>query len=729
MRCTTAVFSLALAALLALLARPASAQGGIFTGMQKSVEVTTSSISTTTTSASGAVTKTDSSSVYPSVTLNLDGLLYPGLRLNAGGVFEVNRLFTNVDGTETDSTITKNRPFFLLRSTNPVFSPGIGYFRQEDRARTSTLSDIKLVNDEWAGYLGWNPVGGPKSQFQYLKTHTYDADRTLEDTDKNFGTLVSSYSYQNLGLYYRGVYLDTDDHLHQVDTLQISHGARASYFGTGFKKRLSYDATYNLNYQDLRTTSTSTTGEVPIPVTAFAGLSAITDTPLIVTLSQDPQLIDGDLTAGAGVDLGLPTPPASSQPRNFGLDFLNPVTINRLWLWVDRDLPIDVANSFSWTIYSSVDNVIWTQQSIVTTAPFGPFETRFQIDFPDITARYIKVVTRPLAAVVPESASYPHILVTEVQPFFRQPAGQVRRDLSQTTHVVNADARMRLLDAPALYYEGSYFYNGPNLLGAHTDTLSNGLSANHKFGRMFSAFGRAAREQGTQAEGVRVATVTNATFTFEPASTFRSSVLWSSQDERIAGAPQTRRGIFLQNAAQPYQGIDLLFGAGWNATTSQTGEIAHDRLVNFSASMQPRRHVSVTVNYDGLWSKRSGTYTGVPEADTQRLYTSLAVDPTPTLHLVVGEEVIAITGQNTRTTLALNASWSPFPDGALEFVFAYNDALRPLEYGSDRDTLASVRWNLSRRSYIYVSYQRTRSEFIFQTTESRVLSSGLRLFL
>jgi hypothetical protein len=111
------------------------------------------------------------------------------------------------------------------------------------------------------------------------------------------------------------------------------------------------------------------------------------------------------------------------------------------------------------------------------------------------------------------------------------------------------------------------------------------------------------------------------------------------------------------------------------------------------------------------------------------VYAALAVDPTRTLHFVVGEEVVAVTGQNSMTTLNLAASWSPFPDGALQFTFAYNNALRPLEFGRDRNTLAAVRWNLSRRSYIDVSYQRTRSEFIFQTNESRVFSTSLRLFL
>ena len=64
---------------------------------------------------------------------------------------------------------------------------------------------------------------------------------------------MSNYSFKNLGFYYRGAYLDTDDHLHQVDTLQVTHGARADYSGSFLNKRLTVNGTYNVIHQDLTT--------------------------------------------------------------------------------------------------------------------------------------------------------------------------------------------------------------------------------------------------------------------------------------------------------------------------------------------------------------------------------------------------------------------------------------------------------------------------------------------
>jgi hypothetical protein len=714
---------------LVLLPRSASGQEGIFGGMQKGVESVFSSVESTTTFASGAVTRTRTNNVYPSLTLNLNALVYPSLRLNAGGVFEINLLSTDTNGSTTSSTITRNRPFFLLRSTNPMFSPGIGYFRREDRARTRGTPDVKLVNDEYAAYLGWNPAGGPHSDFQFVRTNTFDGDRAFQDVTKDFGSVLSNYTYRNLGAFYRGAYLKTDDVVNGLETRQVSHAARTAYSGAFIRKRLLWNASYDVNHQDLRTASSGESGQVALPLVPFGALSSLSDTPITARLSQNPLLIDGALTASAGVNLGLPAPGTDAQARNMGLDLLTPTEVSRFWIWVDRDLPVNVSNFFTWEIYSSTDNVIWRRETVVSVAPFGPFEHRFEIDFPAVTARYIKVVTQPLSVVVPEPSRFPDILVTEVQAFLRRPAGEALGTVVQTNHLLNTDVRLRILDKPSVFYEGYYLYNKRDAFGTSIDTLSNGVSINHTFGRMYSVYARGAREQGTQAQGYRVATITNATFTVDPVPTFRSSILYAGQNEQTGELPSDRRGLFVQNSAQLYTGVDLLFGFGWNSTTRETGEHTRDRLLNISATIVPRQHVNLTFSYDDTTSERSGTFLGNPQGHTRRAFVTVAVDPIRTLHLVLGEEVIAISDQQTRTTLIVGANWTPFQDGALQFVFAYNDALRALEFGKDRSVLGSVRWNLSARSYLDVSYQRTNSEFVFQTTESKIFSVGVRLFL
>lgn len=729
MRRGAAGFTFVLTALLALRAGPAWAQGGIFEGMQKTVEFASSSVSSTITSGSGPVARTDTTNLFPTLTLNLNAFVYPSLRLNTGGVFELNRLSGRINDVKTSSTITRNRPFFLLQSTNPVFAPGVGYFRREALSRTAGLADVKLINDERAAYLNWRPSGGPQSDFQFVKTHTFDGDRAVQDVSKDLGTLSSLYRSRGLGLGYRGSYLKTEDRIGRLDTRQVSHAVRGDYSRSFLKNRLLWNAAFNLNHQGLRTGARGEGGEVALLVPPFAGLASTSDMPLTAKLSANGPLVDGNLTAGAGLNLGLPATPADAQARNIGLDLLTPTPVNRFLIWVDREVPVEVARTFSWEIYSSADNVIWTREATVSVAPFGPFENRFQIDFPSVTARYVKAVTRPLSAVVPNSSRFPDILVTEMQAFLRRPAGEAGGRLSRNTNLVNTDVRLRILDAPALYYEGFFLSNGTGGGSPRTDTVSNGVSINHAFARIFSAVGRWAREQGTQAQGERVATLMSATFSVDPIPTLRSSLLYSGQNERIAGAPSSRSGWFVQNSARPYRGVDVLFGLGWSSATRESGEISRDRLVNLSATIVPRQHLSLTLSHDQTTTRRSGTFVGIPEARQRRSYLSVAVDPFPTLHLLLGGEMIAATGQATRTTLDINASWAPFPDGTLQIVFASNEALRAIEFGRDRSTLGAVRWNVSRQSYIDVSYQRTRSEILNLKTESRILSARVRLFL
>ena len=721
--------TLVLAALAVLVARPSVAQEGIFAGMQKGVDLAFASVETITTSATGAMTKTRTRSVFPALTLNIDSLIYPALRLNAGGVFELNVQSTNIEGRDLDSTITRNRPFFVLRSTSPVFAPGIGYFRREERARVSGGSDIKLVNDEVSGYLGWNPAGGPRTDFQVVRTHTFDGTRAYQDITKLFGSALSSYTNRNLAVHYRGSYLDTDDGINRLQTRQVIHGARITDSESLLGQRLQWNGAYHINYRDVTTAAEGDGGEVSLPVNPFAGLSALSDVPGTARLSQNALLIDANLTASAGVDLGVAVPPDNVQPRNIGIDFLNRAEVNRITVWVDRDLPLEVARAFTWEIYSSQDNVIWRRDATVAAAPFDPFEHRFEIDFPGIVTRYVKVVTRPLSAAVPDASRFADIFVTEIQAFLRQPAGDAATRLTQTTHLVNSDVRMRILDAPAFYYEGFVFYNGPDTLGTSTTTVSNGFSANHSFARIFSVYGRAARELGWEPRGDRTATVTNATLTVDPIPTFRSSLLYTGQDETVDGLRTDRRGIFLQNSARPYRGVDLLFGFGWNALTNENGEDVTDRFLNVSATVVPRAHVTLTVSYDDRITEPSGTASGLLETHTRRLYTTVAVDPVRTLHLLVGHEVFASSLDETRTAVDIVASWAPFPDGALQIVFAHNEARRSLQIGQDRSTVGSVRWNFTARSYLDVSVQRIRSEFTVLTTESRIFSVNLRLFV
>ncbi len=169
-----------------------------------------------------------------------------------------------------------------------MLSPGVGYFRREAVPERPACPTSRLVNDEYAAYLGWNPAGGPRSEFQFIRTNTFDGERAFQDITKDFGSLVSTFNRGTWACYYRGSYLR---HERPGRSARDPSGvARAVVWTTResfIRKRLLWNATYNVNHQDLTTAATGEGGEVALPVTPFAGLVALSDTPVTVTLPQN----------------------------------------------------------------------------------------------------------------------------------------------------------------------------------------------------------------------------------------------------------------------------------------------------------------------------------------------------------------------------------------------------------------------------------------------------------
>ena len=214
----------ALTAVLAIAPRTASAQG-IIDGLRVILDSSFSTVTTTTTQQTGTLEAT-TNLVSPRLILNVDTLIYPNLSLSAGGVFEYNSASVTFNGLDTTSSVTRFRPFFQLRSTNQVFSPGIGYFRRQSRDRSTGGPGLNLVSEDYAAYLGWKPSGLPQADFQFVKTNTFDDRRVIQDETKDYGALVSRYNVKGLGINYRGSYLGSHNKLVGLETRQWSNAAR-----------------------------------------------------------------------------------------------------------------------------------------------------------------------------------------------------------------------------------------------------------------------------------------------------------------------------------------------------------------------------------------------------------------------------------------------------------------------------------------------------------------------
>jgi hypothetical protein len=248
------------------------------------------------------------------------------------------------------------------------------------------------VIETYSANLGLRPEGLPPLAAFFSRTNLYDKDRVSQDISTDLLSLQTKYTpYRNLDLRAQASFTDRTDRLSDVNTKEKSYSGQASY-SRQFGKRVSAHATYNFSHSETETIAGGA-GEVDFQVFPFAGLSAISDTPQLVTLDQNPALIDGDVAASSGINLGPVPVGGDNRLRNIGLDFVIPSEVNRVFLWVDRDLPPSVSNSFRWDIYVSSDNVDWTFLQTVTPAPFSTFFNRFEINFSKVATRYLKVVS------------------------------------------------------------------------------------------------------------------------------------------------------------------------------------------------------------------------------------------------------------------------------------------------------------------------------------------------
>jgi hypothetical protein len=156
-----------------------------------------------------------------------------------------------------------------------------------------------------------------------------------------------------------------------------------------------------------------------LPAAGLAAVETFSDSPGQITLAPNPALIDGNTAVTAVVDLGYtPSLQGDSRLRDLGVQLADAVTaVDALRVWVDRPLPPAVSAAYLWSAYRSDDNMTWTAVALSAPVTFGAFDSRFEIPIARTAARYLKVVTSPLAAGITADPAFADLFVTELEAF------------------------------------------------------------------------------------------------------------------------------------------------------------------------------------------------------------------------------------------------------------------------------------------------------------------------
>jgi len=700
------------------LARNAGADDIRLTG-----EITYQDVDTKNTNKlTGEKFNTDTYIIQQRYDLNLSKTIYPYLSFDAGTIFELDEATSKTEGTKTDTEERLLRPFLQLSLNNPIYQASLKYTRTERHNETTNAPNTDDIRDEYDAILGWKPIDLPEVTFRYSYTHDYDDPETVDRVEK-LTTVESNYTaLRALRLNYFYSRTDTENRLTNFDTLEQFHSGRAEFTRNFWDARFFLNTNYRIAYSTIDFSGDSSSARVPL--FRSQGLFSLDNTPQDgPALSVNNALIDGNLDASTGIDIGLGGDELTLT--NIGVDLGATTQVSEILIWVDRRLTSPVANSFSWSVYTSPDNTdlsTWTLAATISPAPFGTFENRFQISFASVNTRFIKVVTTPLDPAVPDAASFPNIFVTEMEAFatLSEAAAQETQESIDWTYDLNL--RARVTDKTTLGYSFYYNFRDQDPVSAKRTELSNTLSLNHVFNEVFSTNARLNRIDEEEEDLDTVTYNYNLSLRGAYLPTFDQTLSFSGQNQKSDLDDSENFTILLRNNAILYRGWSAFVDGGfyWDRPM---GSDRTDKTILLRASTNFVPNQMLTINLD--YQQRE---TIEPETNSRYDFNAEAFFvPVRALSLNARYNLVKRTGFQSTTLQNYAVNWSPFPDGSIQLFFNYNETLESVEDRRRTTIGPGFNWTISNHFFLEMSYNYQKDDSKTQKIESNNLFARFRL--
>jgi hypothetical protein len=386
-----------------------------------------------------------------------------------------------------------------------------------------------------------------------------------------------------------------------------------------------------------------------------------------------------------------------------GLSLGQGATINAMFVWVDRELTPEVADSFVWQVYSSEDNLEWMPREVVSSAPFDDFRRTFTIRFGDITEQYVKLVVQPLSSGVPDAAQFPDIFVTELDAAQQVDAPDGRTESSDTFQRALLYSRARLLAEHEFFYEGSV----DAAFGRDRDlryNMSHGLFYNHSFAPEAKLATRVSwQETGLGAVRDRDL-VYAATLTVRPVSrvSYSTAVTGNKPDTDVES---DRINVFFFGTANLYEGVDVQLGAGRTWIENPFGGTVISDRIQFGSRIQPRQDLIFVLNYTDAASEQASVDTsGFKDIFTRLAQIHATYIPVSSVYLYAEYRKQWQGNLAPLTFLRWALNWAPFPGGALRMGVNYDETRSDPNVQSTRVISPFLRWRINSLSYFQLVY-------------------------
>ncbi len=668
---------------------------------------------------------TESTRLFQQYNLDFSKTLYPHLNVLGGVLYQLTDVESVANDLQSESDETILRPFVRIDLNNPVYRAGAEFRRTEIETDVTGGIGTQDVRDEFDVFLGWLPAGLPNFTVRYNQVQTADEFNTRDTLEKTY-TLESVYNPgDNWRFYYYFQRDEDEDSIRNTLVLTDRHTGRINYGRRFLENRLALNTGYQIDYTRLELPAR---GEVDTVITPTQGLSSIDDTPQDgPTLSNNPALIDGNVTISAGLDIGLGGD--ETTLTNIGLDLGLPTDINKIRVWVDRRLTAAVADSFSWVVYTSPDNLdtsIWTQVATVFPAPFDTFENRFDITFPTEMTRFIKVVVRPLSPLVPGAAGFPNIFITEMEPFLTLLGLPFTAEQETVDHNFNLALTGRISSRTTAGYDLNWRTRKQDFaflpITDERSELSNGLFLRHIFSRVFSTNARLLRTDTTVNDDTVVDYTYGLSLRADYLKTFSQTLNFSGTRTELDGGTGATDSVFLRSNAILYRDWSAFLDLGYSREDLLDIGRQNTTTVRLGTNLVPHR--TLTLNLDATLRSVENVV-GQAEDFTDIDYNfQVFFTPYPAVSLF-GKVTLRDRDDETTTVQNYSVNWSPFPDGAIQFSLTYAEILRPEEDRRDRNYGPFLAWTISRHLQLETLYTLTEAEDPLQKIDSRTFRSEL----
>lgn len=662
-----------------------------------------------TTDENAGRTQTDTNAYTQRYRLTLEQVFSPRLILSAGGNFEWLQGTTRVDGVRSEIDSKTWNGFASLRLGARPLSGGLDYTRREQvvdiTAAPGTTTLPSIVRETYGASLAVTPADLPALDLQLSRADTYDKARAVQDVTTD--TLNAGLRYapvKQLDLAYGLALSRADDKISGVETSSWSNSFNARYgdsFGDGrLTTYLNYSAsTRQGDVSFHKPGAFVTTQQFPTSGGGYSKIETPADAPTRVILVQNPDLVDGNVAARAGLSLGYGASAVGDRAnRDIGAQFPNVVTpVDLVYVYVDKSMPESVARNFLWTAYRSDDNQTgdWTPVGTTGTATFDPLLNRFQIPIARTAARYLKVVTQPLNNGVTTDPTLQEINVTEIQ-FYSQASAAEARSQARTlnfSETVNGTAKLLLVRKLNLAFDTSGQVaqsTNPSLV---TWAVTNGIGLSNPITPTLSYAARVDRSDSDPGQGHVSQNRWSASLTDNPLPTIGGTLTYSGQisEDRLGTASSNALNAFAH--ADLYEGITVGATGAASVGDSATGRHAVGASTAGSLSLVPNRTLTVSGTITYSWAEQTGggqeklvNRTGVVEG-------SASFSPFPALALAGALRRIFM-GDVPTTTGSLSVGVSPLRGGDLQARYAYSATFDTASRSRSNTHGPTLRWNI-----------------------------------